>query len=208
VKVRGLLLAAGAGSRMGRPKALVSDAAGPWLTRSLHTLLSGGCDGVTVVLGAGAEQARALLAADVSASGVNAVVAPDWAEGMSASLRAGLGALEGTTADAALVHLVDLPDVGANVIARVTARAIGGSAGPSAQNRLVLARAGYHARPGHPVLIGRDHWAPLMAGLHGDRGARDYLASQQATVIECGDLATGIDADVPTALGRPHFSTD
>ena len=54
--VDGLLLAAGAGSRMGRPKALVrGDDGEPWMVRSVRALTDGGCAQVTVVLGASAE---------------------------------------------------------------------------------------------------------------------------------------------------------
>ena len=105
--VDGLLLAAGAGSRMGRPKALVvGDDGTPWLRAALGRLHDGGCRSVTVVLGAAADEAATL----VDRADVHVVVAADWAEGMSASLRAGLASLD-PSADAALVTLVDLPDV-------------------------------------------------------------------------------------------------
>ena len=173
--VRGLLLAAGAGSRMGVPKALVDD----WLVRAVRTLRDGGCDGVTVVLGADAALAAELL------EGVEAdvVVAADWADGMGASLRVGLAGLD---ADAALVSLVDLPDLDAEVVRRVL------GAGAAAAT---LRRATYDGRPGHPVLIGRDHWAGVSEIAMGDRGARDYLAARDVETVECGDLATGMDVD-------------
>lgn len=174
----GLLLAAGAGRRMGTPKALVRDADGTsWLRRSLQVLIEGGCERVYVVLGAAAEEARPLL------DGLTAevVVADDWAEGMGASLRAGLAAV-GRHRDV-LVSLVDLPDVGPDVVARVLAADTG------------LARAAYDGRPGHPVLLGADHLEPLMATLHGDVGARSYLDVHDVTLVECGDLATGDDVD-------------
>ena len=181
MSVHGLLLAAGAGSRMGRPKALVVDGAGePWLARSVDVLHEGGCEEVTVVLGAAVEDAVRLL----DGRGADVVVAHDWAAGMSASLRAGLAAL--APADAALVHLVDLPDVTAAVVARVLAA----GAGPGS-----LARASYDGRPGHPVLLGRDHWAPVAASATGDEGARDYLRSHDVLLVECGDLAGGDDVD-------------
>lgn len=188
--VHGLLLAAGAGSRMGMPKALVRDEAGrPWLTRSIDVLLDGGCDRVTVVLGAAAAEARALVPSDV-----DVVVADDWASGMGASLRTGLAALGDSGAQAALVHLVDLPDVGAAVVRRVLR-----AAGPGGA---ALARASYDATPGHPVLLGRDHWPPVVDVAAGDRGARDYLATQATALVECGDLASGADVDTADPANR------
>lgn len=183
MSVHGLLLAAGAGRRMGRPKALVEG----WLAAALDVLERGGCDGRTVVLGAAHEEARALVP-----EGIEVVVAEDWADGMGASLRAGLAALVTTSAvadaEAVLVHLVDLPDVTAEVVARV----LGADTGPE-----TLARAAYDGKPGHPVLIGRAHWAGVIETARGDRGARDYLASHEVTLVECGDLATGADIDRP-----------
>ena len=176
----GLLLAAGAGERFGGPKALARDADGTsWLLRSVQALRP--CAEIVVVLGAEAEQAAALLPMSVAR-----VRADDWAEGMGASLRAGLSALAGTAHEAALVSLVDLPDVDAAVVARLVAA----STGPG-----VLARAAYDGVPGHPVLIGRDHWAGVVETATGDRGARDYLATHDVVLVECGDLATGADVD-------------
>jgi len=173
--VAGLLLAAGAGRRMGMPKALVDD----WLVRSIEVLREGGCDDVLVVLGAAADDARALLPPDQ-----RVVVAEDWDEGMGASLRVGLAAL-GSEAEAAVVHLVDLPDVGPDVVSRVVST--GSTAG--------LARAAYAGVPGHPVLIGRDHWAGVIEAAVGDQGARGYLKTHDVRLVECGDLAGGNDVD-------------
>jgi CTP:molybdopterin cytidylyltransferase MocA len=62
-----------------------------------------------------------------------------------------------------------------------------------------LARASYHGRPGHPVVIGRAHWSAVAAGASGDAGARDYLAGRDTVLVECGDLASGHDVDEPTS---------
>jgi CTP:molybdopterin cytidylyltransferase MocA len=117
------------------------------------------------------------------------VVAEEWDEGMGASLRAGLRSLADSADDAVVVSLVDLPDLVPAVVARVVAA---GNA-PAA-----LARASYDGRPGHPVLLGRDHWAGVAEIARGDRGARDYLAAHEVTLVECGDLATGRDVDSRT----------
>ena len=182
--MEGLLLAAGAGRRMGTPKAVVSDESGSWLVRGLTNLSAGGCDRVTVVLGAETVESRALLASTAVRSRV--VVAEDWDEGMGASLRAGLRSLADSADEAVVVLLVDLPDLVPAVVARVVAA----GDGPAA-----LARASYDGKPGHPVLLGRDHWAGVVETARGDRGARDYLAAHRVTLVECGDLATGRDVD-------------
>jgi CTP:molybdopterin cytidylyltransferase MocA len=196
MSVAGLLLAGGAGRRMGQPKALLRDPAGvPFLDRAVGRLLEG-CETVTVVLGASADEARALLeeAGWTDDPAVHVVVADDWAEGMGASLRTGLAALHDDAADAALVTLVDLPDVDETVLRRV----LGTASGPTA-----LVRATYDGRPGHPVLLGRAHWAGVVATAEGDRGARPYLAAHEPVACECGDLASGRDVDRPEDLERP-----
>lgn len=178
---------------MGTPKALVDD----WLVRSVDVLRDGGCDDVTVVLGAAAEQARLLLAD----TPVRVVVAQDWAQGMGASLRAGLTALEEyEIGDAALINLVDLPDVSADVVRRVLAGPVPEPGPPASGSTTrsvaaVLRRASYDGVPGHPVLLGHDHWSAIRDSALGDRGARAYLEHEQVESVECADLATGQDVD-------------
>ena len=106
---------------------------------------------------------------------------------MGRSLRAGLLAVQQRPEPAVLVHLVDLPDVTVEVVRRLLQEAP-----PDAS---ALARATYGGRPGHPVLIGRDHLPAVIDGLSGDSGARDYLAQHAADGVECGDLASGRDRD-------------
>jgi CTP:molybdopterin cytidylyltransferase MocA len=183
----GLLLAAGAGRRMGRPKALVES----WLADAVTGLHGGGCDRVVVVLGARADEARPLL----EGYDAEVVVADDWDEGMGASLRKGLMTLREGDGTAALVSLVDLPDVGPEVVRRLLDRPVGSQ---------TLARAAYDGTPGHPVLIGRDHWAGVVASATGDRGARTYLGRHEVELVECGDLATGMDVDARPTGGQPQ----
>ncbi|MBF0816042.1 nucleotidyltransferase family protein, partial [Microbacterium paludicola] len=97
--VCGIVLAAGAGTRFGGPKALARTPDGtPWIVRAVDALWAGGCDEVLVVLGAGAAEAAALIP-----PGARMVVADDWAEGASASLRAGIAAARQREADAVVI---------------------------------------------------------------------------------------------------------
>lgn len=186
VRAAGLVLAAGAGRRFGRPKATAVGRDGTsWLRRAVTSLA--GCDPVVVVLGAGAEEAAGLLE---GLAGVEHVVAPGWAEGMGASLHAGLDAVAdqvGADVEVLAITLVDLPDVGAAVTARLL--------GTDGVGMDTLLRATYDGRPGHPVLVGRNHWRSLATSVSGDRGGAAYLEEQQALAVECGDLASGVDVD-------------
>ena len=175
-RIVGVVLAAGAGRRFGRPKVTVAG----WLDIAVAALRDGGCSDVAVVLGA----ARVTVAA-----GVTAVVAEHWADGMSASVRAGVIRADEMGADYVALHVVDTPDVGADVVARVIAAAVA--------NPASVARASFGGRPGHPVVIGREHWGRMLPTLTGDRGAATYLRAVGVRLVECGDLATGQDIDEP-----------
>lgn len=171
----GVLLAAGAGTRYGMPKVLADD--GRWLRAGVAALAGGGCDDVVVVLGA------AMI--DVPAP-ARAVVADDWADGLSASVRTGLAAVD---ASYVVLHTVDTPDVGADVVRRVLEAA---RSRPSSG----LARAHYGDHPGHPVVIARRHLPDLLQRLSGDEGARAFLAGRSDVVaVDCADLASGQDID-------------
>ncbi|MFC8797504.1 NTP transferase domain-containing protein [Promicromonospora sp. NPDC057138] len=182
----GVVLAAGAGSRFGMAKALVrGDDGVPWVQLACRALLDGGCRDVVVVLGARAGEAEELVPA-----GATSVVAADWASGIAASLRAGLAAAGDTGADAAVVSLVDLPGLRADAVRRVLATV------PEPDTaRHALARATYGGEPGHPVLLGRAHWRPLAAAVHGDTGAGPYLRAHGAALVDCTDLGGGDDVD-------------
>lgn len=166
---------------MGRPKALIE----PWLEQACELLRGAGCTDVLVVLGASAP-----LVAPLVPAFARAVIADDWTLGMGASLRAGLRDLRPTDAGAALITLVDLPD-----LTPAAALLVRGEATPTSL------RQGWSAgRPAHPVLIGRDHWPELIQELHGDRGARGYLDAHAAIRVDLTDLDVARDADTPADL--------
>jgi len=176
-RIVGVLLAAGAGRRYGKPKVLMDE----WLRIALRALRDGGCGAVVLVLGA----------AEIPAPpGVVTVTAADWDEGLSASVRTGLAQAERMGADYAVLHLIDTPDVGAAVVARVLQRALASREG--------LGRAWFDERPGHPVVIARRHWPRVLAAISGDAGAGAYLRTRDdVEKVDCSDLASGADIDEP-----------
>lgn len=181
VPATGVLLAAGAGVRYGMPKVLAAQ--GDWLRKGIQALHDGGCHDVIVVLGA--------AVVDVPSPG-RAVLAADWADGLAASLRAGLAAIRPGPAGFAVLHTVDTPDVGADVVRRVLAAASSSANG--------IARAAYGRRPGHPVVIAREHWPEVLALTTGDEGARPFLRrhANDVVAVDCSDLASGRDIDDAT----------
>ncbi|SIR81129.1 nucleotidyltransferase family protein [Williamsia sterculiae] len=178
--VVGVVLAAGAGTRYGMPKILAAE--GDWLHSAVRALHDGGCERVLVTRGA---------ATPPVPTDVEPVDVEDWATGLSASVAAGLrAARDGGPVAGVVLHVVDVPDTSAAVVARVLSVA---AADPDA-----LVRATFHRNPGHPVYIGARHIDAVTATLTGDRGAGRYLNASPATRdIECGDLATGVDHDRP-----------
>lgn len=181
--VTGLVLAAGRGERYGGPKALATTPAGiSWLTRVAETLIDAGVP-VTAVIPADLPEVAELLP-----PGARAVPAPTRSGGLSDSLKTGLDALdEEIDVIAALVVTVDAPALPPSAIDRVL--------GAEPITPSSLRRAVYRGRPGHPVLIGRDHWSRVRDAVQGDSGAGAYLADAGALEIECADLWPGEDID-------------
>lgn len=155
----------------------------PWVVRAVTVLRDAGVDPVLVVVGAAADEVRALLPPDV-----RSVANPDWESGMGSSLRAGLHAATDLppTVDAIVVLLVDLPGVTSAMVRTIVVR----------PDRKALRQAVFDGRPGHPVLLGRDHWDGVAAAAHGDSGAREYLREHGAVQVVLGSAADGADVDI------------
>jgi CTP:molybdopterin cytidylyltransferase MocA len=182
--VAGVLLAAGEGTRLGGPKALVEVAGIRLVDRGVALLRDGGTAPVVVVTGA----------VDVAPLGVITVHNPDWRSGMGSSLAAGLGALPRTCA-AAVIALVDQPLVGPGAVRRLVA---------AYQDGATIAVASYDGKLRNPVLLARDEWAGVLALATGDVGARPYLHAHpdRVTAVECGDIGRPDDVDTPEDLAR------
>ena len=195
--VAGVLLAAGGGSRLGRPKALVVVGGQSMARRGITLLRDGGTDPVIVVTGATGPDTN-VAGPGTSESGgdrdVTSVHNPDWAAGMGSSLAVGLGAVPDECA-AAVVALADQPLVGPEAVRRLLAAHAAGAS---------VAVACYDGRPRNPVLISREYWPEVIALASGDVGARPFLRahSDLVTEVECGDTGRPDDIDSPEDLAR------
>jgi CTP:molybdopterin cytidylyltransferase MocA len=181
----GLVLAAGAGTRMGRPKALLRYGGDLLLERACRLLTDAGCAPVLAVLGAGAEEVVRVARLPAGATTVNN---PDWPSGMGSSLRVGLSTLPPGTA-AVVVVLVDTPGIGAGAVHRLVAAWRGGA---------VAAQATYHGEPGHPVLLSGPILADVAETATGDCGAREWLRGHADLVARVACDSTGYSSDLDT----------
>jgi CTP:molybdopterin cytidylyltransferase MocA len=183
-RVAGILLAAGQGSRIGQPKALIDVGGRPLAARGVALLRDGGAAPVIVVTGATA----------VDLPGVLTVHNPRWRTGMGSSLAAGLATVP-DGCSAAVVALVDQPLVGTQSVRRLLAAHQAGAS---------VAVAAYAGRPRNPVLLAREHWPEVIALAAGDSGAREFLRAHPdlVTLVECGDTGRPDDIDTPADLDR------
>jgi CTP:molybdopterin cytidylyltransferase MocA len=137
-----------------------------------------------VVLGHAAEE----ILATVELQGALPVVCERWADGQSASVRAGIAALGDV--DAAVLLLGDMPRISRAAVEAVAAADLEG---------VDAARATYAGRPGHPVKLGRG-LLDRAGELTGDAGFRALLKGAAIREVEVGDLAEPADVDTPEAL--------
>lgn len=187
--VAGVVLAAGAGRRFGRPKALVSLGGELLVERAIRIAAAGGCDPVIVVLGSHADEV--LEHADLGAA--HPVVADDWSEGMGTSLRAGIDEAELLGCEAIAIILVDQPRVGPESLRRLAAAWAQGAD---------AAVATYDGKPRNPVVLDRAVWTEVRDALRGDTGAREWLRANPGRVVEVACDGTGdpVDIDTPEEL--------
>ena len=183
--VSAILLAAGAGSRFGGGKLLATYRGRPLIEASLSSLADAPVDETVVVVGDDASRIRAAC----EPYRFEVVENPDWAEGISTSVQAGLRAL-GPGARAAVVLLADQPLVGAGAVKRLVAAFEGGAR---------VAAATYGGELRNPVLFSVEVWPLLMTELSGDEGARSFLRRHPELVMRVPCDGVGDPADVDTA---------
>jgi CTP:molybdopterin cytidylyltransferase MocA len=182
--VTGIVLAAGAGRRLGRPKADVLLGGRRLVDRAVATLLAGGCTDVLAVLRRDQH----------GAPGARTVVNPEPDRGMGSSLRCALAVLQNEPgSQACLVLLADLVAVQPSEVAAVIQRYRAGA------GIVAVRRAG---RRSHPVLVSRRWYSDFAGAATGDQGGRDFFARQLADT-EFLDYPDPIDdIDTPEDLAR------
>jgi CTP:molybdopterin cytidylyltransferase MocA len=195
VKVAGLVLAAGGGSRIGGPKAGMIVGGRRLVDRAVHSCTAAGLSPVVVVLGAawltpmpppklpGGHAAQIWL-----------VENSEWATGIASSLQAGLAALAADLEiDAVVVTLVDTPTVGVEHLTRI---------GSALRDGATAAVATYDGNGRTPVGLNRQIWAEVAETVSGDQGARRWLGGHAhlVTNVECADLGSWTDIDTPADL--------
>lgn len=183
-EIAGILLAAGDGTRLGTPKALVELGGVRLVDRGVRLLRDGGTAPVVVVTGA----------APVDLPGVITVHNPDWRSGMGSSLAAGLRALPAGSR-ATVVALADQPLIGPAAVQRLIGAYLEGA---------TVAVAAYRGSPRNPVLLAREHWPEVIRLAAGDVGARPFLRAhpELVRVVECADTGRPDDIDTAADLAR------
>lgn len=190
-QVAAVVLAAGLSRRMApRNKLLAPDAAGvPMIRRVVENVLGSQARPVIVVTG----HERAGVEAALAGLPVRLAHAADYADGLSASLKAGLAALPGE-AEGVVVCLGDMPLVTGAMLDRMMA------AFDPEEGRAIVMPV-FEGKPGNPILWSRE-FLPEMMQLTGDAGARQ-LASRHAervAEVDMADRAVLLDFDTPEAL--------
>ena len=192
--VEAIVLAAGFGARFGGGKLTAPWRDGVLLDGALIAAFAAPVRTVTVVWGADPavpEAARAFAERAGEGARLTLVNAPDHAEGMAATLRAGIASLAPDAAGA-FVFLGDMPRVPVAILAKLADALAAGSP---------AAAPVFERRRGHPVLFSAPLFPQLLA-LSGDEGARVLLQKlgRALATVESSDEGVLFDIDLPTDM--------
>jgi molybdenum cofactor cytidylyltransferase len=189
--IAGLVLAAGESSRMGQDKALLGYRGRTFLEDILQSLRDAGIERITVVLGHHAEEIRR----QVDLTGAEVVINRSYREGQTSSLQAGLRALRAPEIGAMLLCLVDHPAIRSELIQQLCGAYL------ESRARVVVPR--FQGRRGHPVLIDRALFQPLLE-LDPAEGANTVLRQyrDQTYELEVKDPTVLWDIDDPADYQR------
>jgi len=193
-RVAVIVLAAGRSTRMGGPNKMLADANGqPLVVHAVKAALASQAVEVVVVLGHMADQVKAAIVQAVPTSRLRFVINPDFAEGLSTSVRTGIAALD-KDIDAAIVQLGDMPGVNSALLDRLMA-----AFSPVEGRSICVPTVG--GKRGNPVLWDRRFFAE-MAKVEGDTGAKHLIGEHADLVceVEMTGEAAVTDIDTPEAL--------
>ncbi|MCB9943761.1 MAG: NTP transferase domain-containing protein [Geminicoccaceae bacterium] len=189
-RLAAIVLAAGQSRRMGsRNKLLIEVDGVPMLRHAVDAAIGARFDPVIVVTG----HDQVLIEHLLTALPVTIVHNPDYAAGLSTSLKAGLAALPANI-DGVLVALGDMPRVNATLVQRLAA------AFDPVEGRSIIVPT-FNGKRGNPVLWAGD-MIPAMQGVEGDAGAKHLIGQFEEAVheVEMNDAAVLLDIDTPQAL--------
>ncbi|MGH6873117.1 MAG: NTP transferase domain-containing protein [Rhizomicrobium sp.] len=188
-RIASVILAAGLSARMGTNKLLASLAGKPLLRHAVEAAAASAAEPVIVVTGNAAQDVEQTL----DGLPVRFVRNPDFADGLSTSLKAGIAAVP-QTCDGALVQLGDMPGVTTALLDRLIAAF-------APQDGRAICVAAHDGKRGNPVLWARRFFADMQA-LAGDAGAKHLIAANEELVcdVEAGDDAPLADIDTAEAL--------
>jgi molybdenum cofactor cytidylyltransferase len=204
-KVACLLLAAGAGTRMGHVKLLLPVEGRPMVARVLEECVRSNLQNVVVVLGYQSDRVAEALGALRLNPKVRVVINPEYVSGMSTSIRAGLQEIQ-EDYDHVMIVLADMPFVNAGVIDLLIGRYL--------TSGCAMGAVRVRGRRSHPVIFSRRIYPALMQ-LCGDAGARHLFQdpSKEVCLVDLGDAYDDRDIDTPEdyvrlqegASGRNHI---
>jgi len=182
--IAGIVLAAGASVRMGRPKALLKIEGRTFIRRILDTLHEGGIDEVVVVLRPSVPDA----AGEVAAGAGRVVSNPRADEGQLSSLIAGLDAVDAPGVDSILVTLVDVPLIQSSTVHALVDRA--------SRSPAPILRVTCRGRHGHPVIFKRAVFDALRRA-DPSVGAKAVMRAIDVENVEVDDPGVVRDIDTP-----------
>ena len=192
MKIQGLVLAAGLSSRCGTNKLLIPAEGSAIIERTVRTLIKANLAGITVVLGSCSEEIKKAL----KGYSLQFIYNPDYKDGMSTSLQAGINAIgQDPGIDAVLVMLGDMPLIRDNTVKDLM------TAYQTKRPVIVVPRC--QGQPGHPVIFDRAVFAAVDS-IRGDRGAREIIncLAEQVLFIDSNNPEILIDLDTREAINK------
>lgn len=183
--ISAILLAAGKSTRMGKPKQLMPFGESTILEQAVDNFLGSGVSEVIVVIGHKAEEVREILAAKP----VKLVVNPDYEQGMSTSIIAGLKRVD-NQAKAVTLALGDQPLIDSQTINKLIDEFDKSSKG------IVIPT--YQGKRGHPVIFDMKYKGELLK-IRGDIGGREIIREHPDDVLEVAVRSEGVCIDIDTA---------